>query len=117
MWRCRAEIEKNTLLEIEIAAMTEIPTSRQWRADCITAIRGGGIEAHAIDIRNEMKRKRMDLKPSRASEVRHAFGTIFRFFPARLTLLSELEEALWQALYGSPDSPSPLVFTRIYALG
>ena len=104
----------NTLRDIEVAAMTEIPTTRQWRADCLTATRGGGIEAEAIDIRNAMKRQTIELRPSQASEVRHAFGTVVRFFPAGLTLLSELEETLWATLYGTPESPSPTIFNDQY---
>jgi len=104
----------NTLRDIELAAMTEIPTTRQWRADCITAIRGRGIEAHAIDIRNNMLPRPVQLRPSQATEVRHAFGTVSRFFPAGLALLSEFEQTLWESLYGTPETQSPLVFNDQY---
>ncbi len=104
----------NTLADITIAAMTEIPTTRQWRADQLSAVRGGGLQAIALDVRAEFKATAIELIPSQATEVRHAFGTISRFFPAGLTLLSEVEESLWQRLYGSPDSPSPLVFNDQY---
>jgi len=104
----------NTLADIEIAVMTEIPTTRQWRADQISAVRGAGITAVAIDVRGDFEQLRIELKPSAASEVRHAFGTVSRFFPAGLTLLSQVEEALWDRLYGQPDSPSPLIFNDQY---
>jgi fructose-1,6-bisphosphatase/inositol monophosphatase family enzyme len=104
----------NTLADIELAAMTEIPTTRQWRADQISAVRGGGLHASAIDVRNGFCEQAIELKPSTATEVRHAFGTVSRFFPAGLTLLSQVEEALWERLYGQPDSPSPLVFNDQY---
>ena len=104
----------NTLADIEVAVMTEIPTSRQWRADQVSAIRGGGVRAEAIDVRGQFARQSIDLLPSTAHEVRHAFGTVSRFFPAGLTLLSQVEEQLWERLYGQPDSPSPLVFNDQY---
>ncbi len=103
-----------TLADIEVAVMTEIPTTRQWRADQISAVRGGGVTAEALDVRGDFSRKSIALKPSSADEVRHAFGTVSRFFPAGLTLLSQVEEALWDRLYGQPDSPSPLVFNDQY---
>lgn len=104
----------NTLADIEVAVMTEIPTTRQWRADQISAMRGGGVVADAIDVRCDFSRQSVELKPSAATEARHAFGTVSRFFPAGLTLLSQVEEALWERLYGQPDSPSPLVFNDQY---
>ena len=61
-------------------------------------------------MRKGMSREPIRLNPSRAGEVRHAFGTVSRFFPAGLTVLSEFEEALWKRLYGTPESPSPIVF-------
>lgn len=104
----------NTLADIEVAVMTELPTTRQWRADQVSAIRGGGVEAIAFDVRNGFARQAVTLRPSTASEVRHAFGTVSRFFPAGLTLLSQVEEALWGRLYGRPETPSPLVFNDQY---
>jgi len=104
----------NKLTDIAVCAMTEIPTTRQWRADQISAKRGGGILATAFDIRNQFTPQQVTLVPSQADQVRHAFGTVARFFPAGCTLLSEFEEQLWQELYGVPDSPSPLIFNDQY---
>lgn len=115
----------NTLEDIEVSVMTELPTSRQWRADQTSAIRRGGVRTEAIDVRNGFSRELIVLQPSTAVEVRHAFGTVSRFFPAGLTLLSTVEEALWERLYGRPKqvdsnskgrdcSPSPLVFNDQY---
>lgn len=104
----------NTLADIGVAAMTEIPTTRQWRADQVSAIRGGGVSAVAIDVRNNFVKESVALMPSTAAEVCHAFGTVSRFFPAGATLLSQVEEELWERLYGQPDSPSPLVFNDQY---
>lgn len=104
----------NTLADIEVAVMTELPTTRQWRADQVSAIRGGGVQAVAFDVRNGFARQAITLQPSAATEVRHAFGTVSRFFPAGLTLLSQVEEALWERLYGLPETQSPLVFNDQY---
>lgn len=105
---------ENCLADIEVAVMTEIPTSRQWRADQISAIKGEGIQGVALNVLDGCKSETIELNPSQASDVRHAFGTVSRFFPAGLTLLSRFEEALWERLYGLPESPSPLVFNDQY---
>ena len=104
----------NTLADIEVSAMTEIPTTRQWRADQLSATRGGGMHASAFDIRNQFKQSPVELQPSQASDVRHAFGTICRFFPAGSTLLSQIEELLWEQLYGESSDGTPLVFNDQY---
>lgn len=104
----------NTLTDIEVSAMTEIPTTRQWRADQLSATRGGGMQATAFDIRNNFKPAPVDLQPSDAKDVRHAFGSICRFFPAGSTLLSQIEELLWEQLYGDSSDGTPLVFNDQY---
>lgn len=108
------KFESNTLMDIEIAVMTEIPTTRQWRADCISAVRGFGIESHAINILDGMSIKKTVMRPSSLSDVRHGFGTVARFFPPGLTLLSQFEESLWDSLYGTPKTPSPIIFNDQY---
>lgn len=104
----------NTIADIEVAAMTEIPTTRQWRADQVSAIKDGGIQATAFDVRANNAPTRIELAASQADTVYHAFGTISRFFPAGSVLLSEVEERLWHDLYGTPDTPSPVIFNDQY---
>jgi len=104
----------NTLADIEVSAMTEIPTTRQWRADQLSAIHGGGMFASAFDVRDGFSQAPVELQPSDASDVRHAFGTICRFFPAGCTLLAQIEEQLWEALYGDSSDGTPLVFNDQY---
>jgi hypothetical protein len=104
----------NVLTDIEVAVMTEVPVTRQWRADQVSSIRGRGVQAVAMDVRRDFSSQTVVLRPSAAREVCHAFGTVARFFPAGLTLLSQVEEALWDRLYGQLDSSSPLVFNDQY---
>ena len=94
--------------------MTEIPTTRQWRADQLSATRGGGLQAQAIDVRTDFSKTEIELQASDAGDVRHAFGTISRFFPAGSTLLAQIEEALWDKLYGQDKQGTPLVFNDQY---
>lgn len=46
---------KTKISDIVVAAMTELPTSKQWRADQISAVRGGGakaVRAEWVDVRS-----------------------------------------------------------------
>jgi len=104
----------NTLVDIEVSVMTEIPTSRQWRVDQLSATRGGGMLATAFDVRNDFSQAPVELRPSEADDVRHAFGTISRFFPAGSTLLAQIEEQLWETLYGDSSDGTPMVFNDQY---
>jgi fructose-1,6-bisphosphatase/inositol monophosphatase family enzyme len=105
--------EQNTLRDIVVAAMTELPTSKEWRSDQLSAVRGRGLVCTACDVRAGTSEP-ITFHPSRASDCRHGFASVVRFFPDGLGLLGELEERLWKALY--PDAPggTPLVFNDQY---
>ena len=42
--------EATRLSDIVVAAMTELPTRKQWRADQVSAMRGGGLVASAVNV-------------------------------------------------------------------
>jgi len=104
---------ETSIAEIEIAAMTELPTSRHWRADQFSVVRGAGLIAEAADLRTG-ERTRFFPRPSSAADCRHGFASIVRFFPDGLGLLGALEEALWKKLYAEGTGRSPLVFQDQY---
>ena len=106
---------KTTLADIEVAVMTELPTSKQWRADQISAIRGcgpKGVVARAVDVRSGAVTK-FSPRPSRAKDFKHGFASLARFFPEGKALIAEIEEELWRGLYGGAGT-SPLVFDDQY---
>jgi len=104
---------KTSLQDIEIAAMTSIPSSREWRSDQVSAIRGQGYSAQSYDVING-KSLPLIIRPSTASNCRHGFATITRFFPDGLGILGQLEERLWQELYPDTRGESPQVFNDQY---
>jgi fructose-1,6-bisphosphatase/inositol monophosphatase family enzyme len=88
---------KTHLGDIVAAAMSELPTSKQDRADQLSAVRGGGVIAETHDVvRNT--RRRWTPQPSRAKTFDHGFAALVRFFPEGKTLLATVEEALWREL-------------------
>ena len=106
---------RTTLKDIEVAVMTELPTSKQWRADQISVVRGAGrrgVVAEAVDVRAGEKRKFVP-RLSEAKDFRHGFASLARFFPEGKALTAQIEEELWGELYGG-EQGSPLVFDDQY---
>jgi hypothetical protein len=104
---------KTTLRDITVAAMTELPTSKQWRSDQLSAVRGRGVQAQAVDVLTG-KRSRLSIAPSRARDCRGGFAALSRFFPEGKALLALMEERLWDELYGLGSQVGPLVFDDQY---
>ena len=101
--------------DLLLAVMTEIPTTRQWRSDQVSGIRGagpGGIEARAYDLIRGGDSP-TGLRPSTARGFDHGFASFTHFFPEGKGLLASMEEAFWQALGGSDDL-MPTVFDDQY---
>ncbi|HEX4084585.1 MAG TPA: hypothetical protein VHY22_06740 [Chthoniobacteraceae bacterium] len=92
------------LTDIFVAAMTEIPTTKQWRADQVSAVRGRGLVTEAVDVRGG-GREPVALRKSEARDFRHGFASLAKFFPAGKAAVSRLEEELWRALYGRTEWP------------
>ena len=104
------------LSDITVAAMSELPTAKQWRADQISGVRGcglAGIVAEMIDLKSG-ERTPLPLRPSQATDFKHGFASIARFFPEGKSLLAKIEEELWDELYGLGSTSSPLVFDDQY---
>jgi fructose-1,6-bisphosphatase/inositol monophosphatase family enzyme len=99
--------------DIVVAAMTELPTSKEWRSDQFSAIRGQGMTCKAYDVRTQTFAF-LQPRPSTAADCRHGFAAITRFFPDGLGLLGELEERLWSRLYPEAPGGTPLVFNDQY---
>ena len=107
---------RTNLSDIVVAAMTELPTSKQWRADQISAVRGAGaraVRAEWVDVRAGT-RGTLQLRPSQATDFRHGFSSLARFFPAGKALLAQLEEDLWSEIHADLPSGSPLIFDDQY---
>jgi hypothetical protein len=92
------------LPDVFVAAMTEIPLRKQWRADQISAVRGRGLVTEGVDIRSGT-REPVTLRASQARDFRHGFASIVKFFPAGKIIAARLEVELWQSLYGKTDWP------------
>lgn len=99
--------------DILVAAMTELPTTKQSRADQFSAIKGQGVVAEAFNLLDRTSR-RFKPTPSHERNCLGGFASIVRFFPEGKTLTAAIEEKLWAALYGLGRQASPLVFEDQY---
>lgn len=98
---------RNHLGDIQVAAMTELPITKQWRADQFSAVAGSGrVVATSLDVRSG-QRARLAVQLSTARNFDHGFATVSRFFPTAKTWLSEIEEALWRELGVLQDGGEP----------
>lgn len=107
---------RTTSGDIVVAAMTELPTTKQWRADQISAIawRGPrGVAARAYDVRARRWR-RIVLRRSEAIGFEHGFASLVKFFPDGKALTAQIEEALWRELIAKSGGGSPLIFDEQY---
>lgn len=104
---------RTQMSDILVAAMTELPTSKQSRSDQLSAVRGRGLKVTAFDP-IAGGRRRIFLQPSSAHEFQHGFASFVRFFPEGKALTAKLEEALWSELHPDSSGGSPLVFEDQY---
>ena len=103
---------RTNLNDIIVAAMTELPTSKQWRGDQLSAVRGRGVVASAVELKTGRKQL-LRVRPSKARDFRHGFASLVKFFPEGKALTARLEEKLWDELYGLGGT-TPLVFDDQY---
>jgi len=103
------------LSQIVAAAMTEIPTSKHWRADQFSATLEGHLIATACDLRaGSGSAKPISVSPSFATNFDHGFSSLVKFFPAGRTLTSQIEELLWDELLGPRNASFPVIFDDQY---
>jgi hypothetical protein len=88
-----------TLRDVVSAAMTEIPTSKQWASDQLHVSLGGSLHATRRDVRTGSSAV-IGLRPSRATELDYGWASFARFFPPGKALIAAFEDTLWRELYG-----------------
>jgi fructose-1,6-bisphosphatase/inositol monophosphatase family enzyme len=102
-----------SLRDIEVAVMTELPTSKLGFADVLWAVKGQGAKGERVDLRNGAIEP-LALQPSAATSIHHGFASVSNFFPGTKVLASELMEQLAQELIGPADVFTATVFEDQY---
>jgi hypothetical protein len=101
------------LSDIEVAVMTELPTSKMGFADVCSAVRGAGAHALRIDLANGASQP-LPIKPSTAESIEHGFASVANFFPGTKMLASGLMEHIARHLVGEADVTRATVFDDQY---
>jgi len=91
--------------DIAVAAMTEVPTTKQWRADQMSVVRGAGpsgIVAEGVDTRAAKggiaDRAPLVLRPTGVTVLDHGFASFAHYLPDGKALLASIEQHLWDEL-------------------
>ena len=106
--------DETRLSQILATAMTEIPVSKQWRADQFSASLDGPLVANWCDWRAGSDPQPLNTEPSSAHSFDHGFASLAKFFPEGRTLTAQIEERLWDQILGPNRSRSPVVFDDQY---
>ena len=102
-----------SLREIVVAAMTELPTTRQDRCDVLWAVRGGAAEGESVRL-DDGQRQRFRPQPSQASDLRHGFATVCNFFQGGKELTARIDEDLIGRALGGWDHRKAEVYSDQY---
>ena len=101
------------LRDIEVAAMTELPTSKMGSGDVLWAVKGTGANGRREDLRIGPAED-LRLRPSHATNIDHGFATVSNFFPGTKVLAAELMEHIVRNLIGAADVTKATVFEDQY---
>jgi hypothetical protein len=102
------------LADLQIAVQTEIPLVKQHLCDQFSAVAGGGVVARRWN-RLTSHAEPLAPQPSQATDLRHGFATICRFFPGGRDLLARLDDELALASVGPWQDGEAWVFEDQYA--
>ena len=105
------------LSDIEVAVMTELPTSKMGGGDVLWAVRGRGARAVRESLASpdsELGNLELELRPSTADTIAHGFATVSNFFPGTKELASRLMEHLVLRTLGEADVNKATVFDDQY---
>jgi hypothetical protein len=103
------------LSDIEVAIMTELPTSKMAYSDVLYAIKGQGTRMSREPLYPHLPEPRtLTPEPSRAAGIDHGFASIANFFPGTKVLASETMEHLVRNLIGKADVTKATVFDDQY---
>lgn len=101
------------LQDVEVAVMTELPTTRQATSDVLWAVPDEPAHGERHDIATGAVR-RLPIAPSPATTLRHGFATVSSYFPGGKALLGALDEAIVARALGGWNPEKAEVYTDQY---
>ena len=101
------------LQDVEVAVMTELPTTRQNIGDVVWAVRGQPAQAERHDLIRQTEAT-IAIMPSTARDVRHGFASVASFFPGGKPQIAELDEAIMHRAMGGWNPEKAEVYSDQY---
>ena len=101
------------LQDVEVAVMTELPTTRQHIGDVIWAVAGVEARAERHDLVRDTVRA-LPLRPSSAADLRHGFASVANYFPGGKALIAALDEAIVGRAMGGWNPQKAEVYSDQY---
>jgi hypothetical protein len=100
--------------DIVVAVQTEIPLLKQHLSDELWAIQGRGAHLVRVD-RFTGQSREVPIVPSRATDLRHGYAMLTRFFPGARDELAAIDEEIMLGLMGASPPGKALCFEDQYA--
>lgn len=105
------------LADLVVAAITELPTTKGWRADQVSGWRHSDrthrLVTEGIDVFTGVHRP-LSLRPSQASSFAHGFAGTVKFFAEGRSFIVAAEENLWRRLGLVGAGATPVLFDDQY---
>ena len=101
------------LQDIEVAVMTELPTSKGIYSDTLSAIKGQGANCFSYHLLSK-EQKDKAYRPSQSPTIIGGFAQLSRFFPTGRQVLAAIEEELIERIYPDPPTHKAIVFEDQY---
>ena len=101
------------LTDIEIAVMSELPTTRQACGDVLWAVRGKGTNGERHDFASGAVQP-LPVVPSGSDSLQNSFATVTAYFPGGKELTARLEEAILLRAFGPLDPNKAEIYCDQY---
>ncbi|MDQ8186419.1 hypothetical protein [Pelagicoccus sp. SDUM812002] len=106
-----------TLEDITVAVMTELPTSKQFISEQLSAtLETDGSTTFRREATNLItgENKPIPHTPSKAKDLKHGFASVAKFFPQAKAALATFEEELYAAITPESEREDALIFDDQY---
>lgn len=104
------------LNDIEVAAMTELPTTRAWRADQFSGVRGGEFVGETLNVLTG-DRTPFAPTPYDGTSLHHGFSAFATPFPAGKRATGAIAEAFYSRLESEPLHTLPIFDDQYLSTG
>ncbi len=106
-----------TLEDITVAVMTELPTSKQFISEQLSATLAPDGSTTLTRVSTNLisgESKSIPHRPCRATDLKHGFASVAKFFPQAKAALATFEEDLFAALTPESEREDALIFDDQY---